>query len=213
MRRTQTGGPGPRNEATDLPARGARAGVQEGAGVLTASHMRQPRLSTGGPACAAARQAGGWRGVAAGSASASGSRLALLKTRFEPRLRWRRGRSLPRFLRSATFVRPCTAGFFTLRVRIHRSYHARKEGRARRPSLRAWRRGRDSNPRYAFGRTHAFQACSLNRSDTSPDMICAATGQTGRARLNQPAPPGNAGGARLAGYASLVSAFSPPFRA
>ena len=31
-----------------------------------------------------------------------------------------------------------------------------------------WRRGWDSNPRYALRRTHAFQACSLSHSDTSP---------------------------------------------
>ena len=31
-----------------------------------------------------------------------------------------------------------------------------------------WRRGRDSNPRYGFHRTHAFQACDLNHSSTSP---------------------------------------------
>src|ERR1700693_4838289 len=30
-----------------------------------------------------------------------------------------------------------------------------------------WRRGGDSNPRYLLG-THAFQACSLSHSDTSP---------------------------------------------
>ena len=30
------------------------------------------------------------------------------------------------------------------------------------------RRGRDSNPRYTLRRTRAFQARSLNRSDTSP---------------------------------------------
>ena len=30
-----------------------------------------------------------------------------------------------------------------------------------------WRRGGDSNPRYVL-RTHAFQACSLSHSDTSP---------------------------------------------
>jgi hypothetical protein len=32
----------------------------------------------------------------------------------------------------------------------------------------AWRRGRDSNPRYGFPRKHAFQACDLNHSSTSP---------------------------------------------
>ena len=32
----------------------------------------------------------------------------------------------------------------------------------------SWRRGRDSNPRYGFHRTHAFQACDLNHSSTSP---------------------------------------------
>src|SRR5688572_16572663 len=32
-----------------------------------------------------------------------------------------------------------------------------------------WRRGRDSNPRYGFHRTHAFQACDLNHSSTSPE--------------------------------------------
>src|SRR4030042_1905514 len=31
-----------------------------------------------------------------------------------------------------------------------------------------WRRGWDSNPRYALRRTHAFQACSFSHSDTSP---------------------------------------------
>lgn len=31
-----------------------------------------------------------------------------------------------------------------------------------------WRRERDSNPRYALKRTHAFQACDLNHSSTSP---------------------------------------------
>ena len=34
--------------------------------------------------------------------------------------------------------------------------------------FRGWRRGRDSNPRYGFHRTHAFQACDLNHSSTSP---------------------------------------------
>src|SRR5713101_7570888 len=34
-------------------------------------------------------------------------------------------------------------------------------------SIYAWRRGGDSNPRYLLG-THAFQACSLSHSDTSP---------------------------------------------
>ena len=33
-----------------------------------------------------------------------------------------------------------------------------------------WRRGRDSNPRYTVRRTHAFQASSLNHSDTSPKV-------------------------------------------
>ena len=33
----------------------------------------------------------------------------------------------------------------------------------------AWRRGGDSNPRYLLG-THAFQACSLNHSDTPPQF-------------------------------------------
>jgi hypothetical protein len=37
-------------------------------------------------------------------------------------------------------------------------------------SLLQWRRERDSNPRYAVKRTHAFQACSLNHSDTSPTV-------------------------------------------
>src|SRR6185312_9665460 len=32
-----------------------------------------------------------------------------------------------------------------------------------------WRRERDSNPRYDVSRIHAFQACSLDRSDTSPE--------------------------------------------
>ncbi len=31
-----------------------------------------------------------------------------------------------------------------------------------------WRRGGDSNPGTALTRSHAFQACSFNRSDTSP---------------------------------------------
>src|SRR5262245_1312481 len=39
-----------------------------------------------------------------------------------------------------------------------------------------WRRGGDSNPRYVL-RTHAFQACSLSHSDTSPG---AANGTSGR---------------------------------
>src|SRR5688572_10270781 len=37
------------------------------------------------------------------------------------------------------------------------------------PVDHSWRRGRDSNPRYGFHRTHAFQACDLNHSSTSPD--------------------------------------------
>ena len=32
-----------------------------------------------------------------------------------------------------------------------------------------WRREWDSNPRYVLRRTHAFQACDLNRSSISPD--------------------------------------------
>ena len=48
-----------------------------------------------------------------------------------------------------------------------------------------WRRGRDSNPRYTVRRTHAFQASSLNHSDTSPKVE-----QVGKAthspRGNQP---------------------------
>ena len=31
-----------------------------------------------------------------------------------------------------------------------------------------WRREWDSNPRYGFHRTHAFQACDLNHSSISP---------------------------------------------
>ena len=31
-----------------------------------------------------------------------------------------------------------------------------------------WRRRRDSNPRYGINRTHAFQACTFDRSVTSP---------------------------------------------
>ena len=38
-------------------------------------------------------------------------------------------------------------------------------------SEHVWRRGRDSNPRYTLRRTHAFQACSLSHSDTSPELI------------------------------------------
>ena len=39
--------------------------------------------------------------------------------------------------------------------------------------IRNWRRGRDSNSRYL--RTHAFQACTLSRSATSPDSGNSAT--------------------------------------
>ena len=39
-----------------------------------------------------------------------------------------------------------------------------------------WRRVRDSNSRYRFPRIHAFQACSFNHSDNSPnalnEMLC-----------------------------------------
>ena len=47
-------------------------------------------------------------------------------------------------------------------------------------STKNWRRGRDSNPRYGVSRIHAFQACSLDRSDTSPKYPCcpASTGRT-----------------------------------
>ena len=34
-----------------------------------------------------------------------------------------------------------------------------------------WRREWDSNPRYGFRRTHAFQACALNHSAISPDAL------------------------------------------
>jgi hypothetical protein len=43
---------------------------------------------------------------------------------------------------------------------------AKTKGPSRGPLF--WRRGRDSNPRYGFHRTHAFQACDLNHSSTSP---------------------------------------------
>ena len=50
------------------------------------------------------------------------------------------------------------------------------------PSFHYWRRGRDSNPRYGFHRTHAFQACDLNHSSTSPEAAilsdrCGATAE------------------------------------
>ena len=35
-------------------------------------------------------------------------------------------------------------------------------------NLQNWRRERDSNPRNGLTRLHTFQACSFNRSDTSP---------------------------------------------
>ena len=39
------------------------------------------------------------------------------------------------------------------------------------------RRGRDSNPRYGFNRTHAFQACDLNHSSTAPKPTIVAAGR------------------------------------
>ncbi len=36
-------------------------------------------------------------------------------------------------------------------------------------ALKEERRGGDSNPRYGFTRTHAFQACTFSHSDTSPN--------------------------------------------
>ena len=38
--------------------------------------------------------------------------------------------------------------------------------------IRTWRKGRDSNPRYAVKRIHEFQSCSLNHSDISPQLLC-----------------------------------------
>ncbi len=43
------------------------------------------------------------------------------------------------------------------------------ESRVRLVSI--WRRERDSNPRYAFGRIHTFQACAFNRSAISPFVL------------------------------------------
>ena len=42
---------------------------------------------------------------------------------------------------------------------------------------------RDSNPRYALRRTHAFQACSLNHSDTSPDRGESYTDERAKAMV------------------------------
>ena len=45
-----------------------------------------------------------------------------------------------------------------------------------------WRRGRDSNPRCRLPHTHAFQACSLNHSDTSPGSASCYQCRTARTR-------------------------------
>ena len=41
-----------------------------------------------------------------------------------------------------------------------------------------WRRDGDSNPRYGANRIHAFQACSFNHSDTSPNRTTLILSQT-----------------------------------
>lgn len=41
-----------------------------------------------------------------------------------------------------------------------------------------WRRGGDSNPRYLLG-IHAFQACALNHSATSPPNAIHPSGGDG----------------------------------
>ena len=41
-------------------------------------------------------------------------------------------------------------------------------------------------PSVRFWRTHTFQACSLNRSDTSPGNRLTTQAKTGTARLNYP---------------------------
>ncbi len=47
-------------------------------------------------------------------------------------------------------------------------------------TLQNWRRERDSNPRNGLTRLHTFQACSFNRSDTSPHTV---------RRTSSPCPP------------------------